>query len=515
MRWEDFAKRVTTIKGESYLVGGAVRDEILGVPVNDRDYCVVGVTQGDFEKEFPEAILQGKDFPVYRMGISGEECEVALARKERKKGAGHKGFEVISSPDVTIEEDLSRRDLTVNAMACRLMGGELVDPFNGSDDIKKGILRHTTEAYKEDPLRVYRTARFASRYGFSVDEGTTKLMHDLKTELCTLSIERVYEEMKKALMTDTPSLFFRALKDADVLDVHFPEIAVLGSYDQAERYHPEGDVFEHEMQVLDAARYFAKNMPKVEGESRKNRYERELQVALSALLHDVGKAVTQDYNSKKGTVTYINHEDEGVPIAKGFLKRFNIATGKKTILYGVKNHMLMHRAIGEMKTSKLVDLIEGKFAMMNSNGVAEKRYERREGIRSAMGIHEFIALCMADTVGRLRDGGTLKQVVALVNEMQVHYTGTESDKTQELGVRLYEIVVDSVEAGHLLEDIETVLRNKKLLEVYDERSKGIKGVRGLEPLKALYSGEDLGYRIHEDKRQQRMKVMAEVRNELK
>lgn len=513
MKTQEFIEKLRVIGGKGYLVGGAVRDGQMGVPVSDRDYCVVGVTQQEFEKTFPKAIVQGKGFPVYVLTIDGESSEVALARTEKKIGEGHKGFEIVSNEGVTLEEDLSRRDLTMNAMAIDLETGELIDPFNGKQDIQNKILKHTTVAFNEDPLRVYRVARFSSKYRFGVDRETIRLMADLKGELKTISIERVIEETKKALLTDTPSNYFRVLKEASVLSEHYPEVDVLDRFNQPKEYHPEGDVFEHTMQVLDATRYFAKRMPVDVTESQKKRKVRELMVSMSALLHDVGKAVTQGVNPKTGGITYRDHESKGVPIARGFLTRFKLPSWSTPVLYGVENHMLMHRAIGEMKTSKLVDLIENKFALKNhvDERGREQNYIRKEGIRSAMGIHDFIALCMADSVGRLSDRTKLTQVMEVVHAMAMMYREERYEEASIEGEKLQVIIESQLQAKQLIRDIHEVLKNKAVMEFYDEGAKGIKATIVVDGKKDLYSGEELGYLIHEDKRKQRIAVMTEVR----
>lgn len=449
--------------------------------------------------------------------IDGEMCEVALARTERKIVEGYKGFEVVSNAAVTIEEDLSRRDLTVNAMAIELVTGALVDPFGGKVDVENEILRATTEAFKEDPLRVYRVARFAGRCGFTVDKGTLKMMGTLKSELNTLSYERVIEETKKALLTDTPSKYFRVLKEAGVLSVHFPEINILSEYDQPEKFHPEGNVFEHTMQVLDAARYLSKSMPVVNGESTKKRVERELKLCAAALLHDVGKAVTKGVHPKTGVITYREHESAGVPIAAAFMERYNLVSWGTAVQYGVANHMLMHRAIGEMKTPKLVDLIDNKFVMKNhvdEKGRAQK-YERVAGIKASMGVTDFIVLCMADVAGRLSDKRNLQAVLEIVNGMGKMYADGEYKEAGELGESVYNIVGAVDEAGNLLIDIEDVLRNKLTIEMYEEESNGLKISKDIGGLTGAYDGEDLGYAIHEDKRKQRINIMNNVRKRVK
>ncbi|GGW72697.1 CCA tRNA nucleotidyltransferase [Alteromonas halophila] len=209
---------------QTYLVGGAVRDELLGRLVTERDYVVVGSTPGEMlDKGFTQV---GKDFPVFLHPDTREEY--ALARTERKSGAGYTGFVCDASPDVTLEEDLLRRDLTVNAMA-RANDGTLVDPFNGQADLNARVLRHVSEAFNEDPLRVFRVARFAARYahlGFTVHADTTKRMQQMAAsgELATLTAERVWQETRRSLMEPDPAVFFTTLENAHALNDWFSEL---------------------------------------------------------------------------------------------------------------------------------------------------------------------------------------------------------------------------------------------------------------------------------------------------
>ena len=268
----EIANKIKENGGRLYLVGGAVRDELLEKQKKDEDYCVVGLSQEEFTKLFPKAILRGKSFAVFDL----EKKEFALARKEKKVGTGHKEFEIVTGKEITIEEDLSRRDITINSMAKDVLTGKIIDPFDGKKDLKHKLIRATTKAFKEDPLRVYRVARFAAELEFSVEEETIKLMHSLKKELDTLSKERVFVEFRKALETDKPSIFFNILKEANVLDVHFKEIYKLIGALQPAKYHPEGDAYNHTMQTVDNACILTKN----------------LEIRYAALVHDLGKGLT-------------------------------------------------------------------------------------------------------------------------------------------------------------------------------------------------------------------------------
>lgn len=231
---DEVKKRITTHRDYTfrenigiYLVGGAVRDQLMGKEEKDRDYCITGLTETEFEELFPEAELVGDSFPVYLMHIEGEDkkgTEFALARKEKKVGKGHKGFEAITNRDITIEEDLFRRDLTINSMAIDLETDELIDPYGGKEDIRKELIRATSDAFKEDPLRVYRAARFAARYGFTIEDKTKQLMFGLKDELGTISGERITLELSKVLTEEKPSVFFEVLDEIGVIiPVHHVE----------------------------------------------------------------------------------------------------------------------------------------------------------------------------------------------------------------------------------------------------------------------------------------------------
>lgn len=266
------AKEIQKAGGKLYLVGGAVRDELMGKKSHDEDYCVTGISQKTFEELFPKAILRGKDFGVY--DIDGKEF--ALARTERKRGVGHKNFEIQTNENITIKEDLARRDITINSIAKDVLTEEIIDPFGGVEDIKNKVIKMTTKAFAEDPLRVYRVSRFVATLEFEVEENTIKEMKKLKSELSSLAVERVFVEFKKSLASNKPSLFFDTLRRADVLDVHFKEINDLIGKMQPEKYHPEGDSYNHTMIVVDNA----------------TKLTDSLEIRYSCLVHDLGKGTT-------------------------------------------------------------------------------------------------------------------------------------------------------------------------------------------------------------------------------
>lgn len=328
------AKKIQDAGGSLYLVGGAIRDEIMKKEVYDRDYCVCGISKEKFRELFPDAKRRGKAFEVFDI----ERTEFALARRERKIGFGHIGFETDISEDITIEEDLARRDITINAIAKEVLTEKIVDPFNGIDDIRNGIIRKTTNAFLEDPLRVYRVARIATKTGFIVEKETLELMNLLKEELLTLSKERVFCELEKALRENQPSIFFNVLRKADVLDVHFKEIYDLIGVEQPIKYHPEGDAYNHTMIALDNA----------------SKLTNDISIHFAVLVHDLGKGVTP----KNMYPHHYGHDEKGVEVVQKFGQRVGVP--KKWISYG-KVASLEHMRGGifyKMTPKKQVSFIE-------------------------------------------------------------------------------------------------------------------------------------------------------------
>ncbi|AZZ94030.1 multifunctional CCA addition/repair protein [Hahella sp. KA22] len=323
---------------QRYLVGGAVRDALLGLPVKDRDWVVVGST--------PEQMLEqgyqqvGADFPVFLHPDSKEEH--ALARTERKNGKGYTGFICDFSPDISLEDDLLRRDLTINAMAMD-DDGALVDPFNGRQDLEARILRHVSPAFTEDPLRVLRVARFASRYadlGFTVAPETLQLMQDIQAsgELKALTAERVWQETVRALGQKQPRVYFQVLKDAHALQDIFPELNALFGVPQTPQYHPEVDTGLHSLMALEQACLLS---------------ERE-EVRFAALIHDLGKGVTPQEEWPK----HHNHEAAGVDLVKALTERVKAPKlFKELALMACQYHTHCHRAL-ELRANTLVKLLQ-------------------------------------------------------------------------------------------------------------------------------------------------------------
>ena len=330
----NIAKKIENIGGRMYLVGGAVRDKLMAIENHDEDYCITGVEVQEFLKICPNAHIRGKDFPVF--DVDGKE--IALARTERKIGEGHKGFKIDTNKQITIQQDLIRRDITINAIAQDVITKEIIDPFGGIEDINKKIIRATSNSFKEDPLRVYRVARFAAKLNFNVEENTLKLMNSLKMELKTISKERVFEEFRKALKTDKPSIFFDVLKKAGVLQEHFLEIYNLIGAEQPEKYHPEGDSFNHTMEVVD----------------RTCKMTESLEIRYAALVHDLGKGITP----KEMYPHHYGHDKNGVEVVQKFSNRIGIPTSwRKCGKTSAKEHMI-GGIFWEMSAAKKVDFLE-------------------------------------------------------------------------------------------------------------------------------------------------------------
>lgn len=322
-----------------YQVGGSVRDEIIGIPVSDKDFVVVGATETEFLEKFPKAEKVGKSFPVFL--VNG--CEYAFARRERKNGHGYRGFDVEFSPDITLEEDLRRRDITINAIAKDPdFPDRYIDPYGGIEDIKNKRIVHVSEAFSEDPLRVYRVARFAAKFpDFSVDESTIKLMNSIGDELETLSTERVWKELEKALVYPRPSRFFEILKKAELLKYHFPEVlALVGVPAGPIQYHPEGDAFIHTIETMDRLKLSGNNDP----------------VAMFAsLCHDWGKAASSPDNYPH----HYGHDKAGVPIIEKFCRRMkNVPERYRFAAIAVAKYHMIVREIDKITPKKAINIIK-------------------------------------------------------------------------------------------------------------------------------------------------------------
>jgi tRNA nucleotidyltransferase (CCA-adding enzyme) len=321
-----------------YLVGGAVRDALLGLGVKERDWVVVGATREELLRAgFNEV---GREFPVFLHPESKEEY--ALARLERKVAPGYRGFAVEFGPEVTLEQDLSRRDLTINAIA-QSADGTLIDPYHGQRDIQERILRHVSDAFVEDPVRVLRVARFAARFaplGFKVAPETLALMRTMTEggEIDALIAERVWAETQKALSQPAAGEFFKVLRACGALKVIFPEIEALFGVPQAPKWHPEIDTGIHTLMVLDAAVALTP----------------EASVRFAALVHDLGKARTpaQEWPSHKG------HEERSVELIKSLCDRLRVPSAYRDLAILVaRYHGIVHRAF-ELRPGTIVEFLE-------------------------------------------------------------------------------------------------------------------------------------------------------------
>lgn len=321
-----------------YLVGGAVRDQLLGLESKDKDWLVVGSSPKEMlDKGFYQV---GQDFPVFLHPASQEEY--ALARKERKQGHGYTGFSCDSSASVTLEEDLLRRDLTINAMA-QTEDGSIIDPYGGQSDLQNKLLRHVSPAFSEDPLRVLRVARFAARFkrlGFKVAPETRELMQHISAsgELDHLVAERVCQETLRALQEPAPSYFFEVLRETSALKVLYPEIDALFGIPQPEKYHPEIDCGIHTMMVLEQAA----------------RLSDSLEIRFASLVHDLGKALTDPKNWPH----HYGHETLGLKPIKALCTRTRIPNPLKELALLVSEyHTHIHRAL-ELKAETALKVLK-------------------------------------------------------------------------------------------------------------------------------------------------------------
>jgi tRNA nucleotidyltransferase (CCA-adding enzyme) len=351
-----------------YAVGGAIRDELLGVPVQDRDYVVVGATPEQMVAQGYRPV--GKDFPVFLHPQTHEEY--ALARTERKTAAGYHGFQFFYAPDVTLEEDLARRDLTINAMAREVrpdgsLTGPVVDPFNGQADLQARVFRHVSDAFLEDPVRILRVARFAARFtDFTVAPETMELMRKMVSagEVDALVAERVWQEVSRGLMERQPSRMFAVLRECGALARILPEIDALYGVPQRADYHPEVDTGVHVMMVVDyaAARGYA------------------LAVRFAALTHDLGKATTPEDVLPR----HIGHEGRSVDLLKPLSERLRVPNECRDLAVLVaREHGNIHRVM-ETGAAGVVRLLE-----------------RCDAIRKPGRFAEALQACEADARGRL------------------------------------------------------------------------------------------------------------------
>lgn len=348
---------------KTFIVGGAVRDLLMGLTPSDYDYVVVGSTPAQMLEQGYRQV--GADFPVFLHPETG--AEYALARTERKSGGGYKGFAVHASPDVTLEEDLGRRDLTINAMAADDTD-HLVDPYGGQNDIANKVLRHVrAETFIEDPVRVLRLARFAARYTtFTVAPETQALCQSMVDagELSHLVAERVWQEIAKGLMEQTPSRMFEVLRNCGALAVLMPELNRLAGVPAPAAHHPEIDTYVHVMLVVDLAA--------ARGES--------LEVRFAALMHDLGKGVTPP----EQWPAHRDHDEAGVPLVEALASRLKVpAVCRDLALTMAREHTRIHRA-KELKATSMVHL-----------------FKRVDAFRRPERFEALLRACECDARGRL------------------------------------------------------------------------------------------------------------------
>ncbi|MFB2651988.1 multifunctional CCA addition/repair protein [Shewanella seohaensis] len=346
-----------------YLVGGAVRDSLLNLPIKDKDFMVVGATPEQMQQLGYRQV--GKDFPVFLHPKTQQEY--ALARTERKVGLGYGGFSCYASPDVTLEQDLLRRDLTINAIA-QDEAGNLYDPYHGIADINARKLRHVSAAFAEDPLRVLRVARFAARFhdlGFEIADETMALMQHMSQteELTALTPERVWQEVDKSLGGPHPEVFFEVLRQCGALNILFPEIEALFGVPQPEKWHPEIDTGLHTMLVLAQATTLTE----------------EKAVRFAALVHDLGKALSPKEHWPK----HHGHGQKGLPVIKSLCERLRIPNEYRDLALLVSDqHQNVHQAF-ELRSETIIKL-----------------FDKADFWRKPERLKQLLLACIADMRGR-------------------------------------------------------------------------------------------------------------------
>lgn len=392
---------MTTSSLEIYLVGGAVRDKLLGLPHKEKDWVVVGATEQDMINRGFRRV--GKDFPVFLHPETQEEY--ALARTERKKGKGYYGFECHASPDVTLEQDLLRRDITINAMA-EDPKGHLIDPYKGHLDLQNKIIRHVSPAFLEDPVRILRAARFMARFaplGFQIAEETKKLMRDMveNGEVDALVPERVWQEMERALKEIAPSQFILTLRECGSLERLWPELNKLWGVPQPEKHHPEIDTGVHVMLALQIACQLTQDPV----------------VRFAALCHDLGKGETppEEWPSHRG------HEETGVPLIKKFCKKYRVPNEYRDLAVLVSRYHLHCHRVNELKPSTLLKLLK--------NLDIFRKPERFE---------KFLLACEGDARGRkgLEDNiyvqaGIFRKLAHQLRAVSIDYDDTQAKEKLE------------------------------------------------------------------------------------
>lgn len=399
---------------KTYLVGGAVRDRLLGLPVKERDYVVVGATPAKLIALGYQPV--GKDFPVFLHPDT--HAEYALARTERKTARGYHGFEFHAAPDVTLEDDLRRRDLTINAIA-EDEHGQLIDPYHGQRDLDARVLRHVSPAFAEDPVRVLRVARFAARFaplGFKLADETLALMRKMSDngEVDALVAERVWQETAKALQTKTPSVFFTTLRECDALKRIFPELDRLFGVPQPAKWHPEIDTGVHVMMVIDQAA----------------RLSDDLDVRYAALTHDLGKGTTP----ADILPHHYGHEERSVKLVEALSDRLKVPRDLRELAVIVaRHHGLVHKVV-ELRAGTILKLLE-----------------QTDAFRRPQRFELFLLACEADHRGRtgLEDtpfpqADYLRRAFAAANAVDPRSLGIEGLEGAKIGAQIHDARLDAV-----------------------------------------------------------------------
>ena len=383
-----------------YRVGGSVRDELLGLPVKDHDYVVVGASPEEMIAMDYQPV--GKDFPVFLHPETHEQY--ALARTERKISRGYKGFEVFTSPQVTLQEDLARRDLTINAIA-KDECGNIIDPFNGIADLEAGILRHISPAFSEDPVRILRSARFAARFGFHIAPETMSLMYDMvhNGEVDALVPERVWQELSRGLMENRPSRMFYALRECRALARIMPEVDTLFGVPQPASAHPEIDTGVHVMLAIDHAA--SKNFT--------------LPVRFAALTHDLGKGTTPPEAWPRHT----GHEARSIELAQSLCERIRVPRDIRDLaLLVARFHGDVHRA-KELKSSTVADILQAV-----------------DAYRKPHRFDEFLQACACDFHGR---AGFAAKPYPQAGKFQRAYAAAKSVDAGAIATELKQRILDA------------------------------------------------------------------------
>ncbi len=409
---------------KKYLVGGAVRDALLGLPVNECDWVVTGATPEEMAEQGYRPV--GKDFPVFLHPQSKEEY--ALARTERKTARGYHGFSFHAGPEVTLEDDLIRRDLTVNAIA-QDADGKLIDPYGGQRDLQQKILRHVSPAFAEDPVRILRVARFATRFaamGFRIAEETMTLMRQMVSdgEADALVPERVWRECERALMHEKPSVFFQVLRECGALARVMPEVDALFGIPQRADYHPEVDTGVHTLMCIDVAAVM--NVP--------------LGVRVATLLHDLGKAVTP----KAEWPSHRMHEMRGVPLVEKFCARLRVPSDHRDLAVLVtRDHLNVHRC-EELRPQTLLELLE-----------------RMQALRKPDVFESALQACLCDARGRKGFGQS--------DYPQVRYLQSAAQLARTVEAR------DVVAAGFSGVKVGEELKQRRIAALKDWKANGVEG----------------------------------------